>query len=51
MDCYELDLLKEMNECLLEAETPRLSNISLDFLCSLSVTTCFPHKYHDFLTG
>lgn len=51
MDCYELGLLNEMDEGLLEAETPLLQNLSLDFLCSLSVLTCFPCKHHNLLTG
>ena len=50
MDCYELHLLNEMNEGLLEAETPQLLNRLLDVLCSLSVTDCLPCGHHDFLT-
>ena len=50
VDCCELHLLNEMNEGLLEAETPQLLNTSLDALCSLSVTDCLPCGHHDFLT-
>lgn len=47
VDCYQVDLLNEMVVHLLEAETPRLPNVSLDFLCSLSVTTRCPGKHCD----